>query len=204
MDETRWIYVAMVAFLFLRWLINQFKVAAVKREELRQRRMRGFDEGAMARAEATNAPRMPPPLPAQHQSAPAQPVQRPAEGPQTLQELFQQLRQEIKRAQDVEKRPPETPSRPAPVPSTRQNQRNQPQASAKQKKRNQPKQAPVSEAPREPVPPPLVQSPIAADSHYQKSARKKSAITAILSDPEKTRHAVILREILGRPRGLNE
>ena len=178
--ESYWIYLAMVAILGLRWLIEQFKRAAQQRAEMRERRFRGVD--AEAQEQRAAPPRRVPP-PQQQQREP-EPQPQAQTVPQTLQELFEQRRQEIaeaqrQAAQPKPKPPPLRAPEPEPKPEVRQEQ---------------------------PVVLPAV-APIEADYSsliYGADAyREKSAISETLSDHEKIRSALILKEILGRPKGLD-
>lgn len=183
MDEPNipWIYVAMVAIIFLRWLFTQFKKAATIRQDMREQQRRGR--------------RQPPPTIQRQQSAPScGEVESQPQPPRTLQELFEQKRQEIIEAQrqienererELEEErarsvPPPLPSRPEP------------------------------EVEREPVTSPIGETGIGGLGSVRpitalvEPRRGRNDISQLLSDSTSLRNAIILKEVLDSPKGLQD
>lgn len=164
-------YIAVVAILFLRWLISKAQKAALRREEMRNQRKRGFQP---------TPPPQPAPSSPEPASRPAQP-QRPEEParpaqtvPETLQELFEMRRQAIAEAEREASKPPPIPP---PIPET-----------AKKEERVEP----IKVTPAQPVPREKTRLP-----------RKKSSIVADFADRDQIRKAVILKEVLDKPKGFD-
>lgn len=187
--DTIWIYLAMVAILGLRWFFEQLKRGAERRRQIldgtldreeevyQQQEETYYEEPAQAPA--------PPPLPTNQRAETQQQQQESAPAvPQTLQELFEQRRQEIAKAQREVNKPKPTP---------------------------QPKQQPAAPAPQQPVvsqPVPTgpnqieLNSPFATDSREKSKAKSRKGIGKLLSDRENVRSAIILNEVIGKPKGL--
>ncbi|MDF1811352.1 MAG: hypothetical protein P1V20_04035 [Verrucomicrobiales bacterium] len=176
--EIPWIYLAMVAIIFVRWLLAQLKKAARIREEHR-RKVRRRWEGDITETvhEPPPTPHRPPAIPPPHpEKEPHIPQAETRPQPQTLQELFEQRRQEIAEAQRRAVTPP-------PVPKPK-------------KKKEVVEPAPVQTTPmvKRPVPsPPMKTKP-----------RRKSSLVKTLSNKNSIRNAIILKEILDKPKGLDQ
>lgn len=182
MDEPNipWIYVAMVAIIFVRWLFGQFKRAATVRQDMREKQRRGGDQS-------------PPPIQRQ-QTRPtpsSRPVEVEPEPPRTLQELFEQKRQEIIEAQrQIERQQRERELEeeraravPPPLPS-----------------RQEP------EAEREPIALESigVHAAVRPKPAIVEPRKERNQISRLLSDSTSLRNAIILKEILDSPKGLQD
>jgi hypothetical protein len=171
-------YIAVVAILFLRWLISKAQKAALRREEMRNQRKRGFQPAPPPRPAPSSAEQASrtsePPRPVQpsRPEAPARPAQTV---PETLQELFEMRRQAIAEAQREASKPPPIPP---PIPETA--------------KKEEPKAEPIKVAPLQPV-----------LRDKTRLRRKRSSIVADFADRDQIRKAVILKEVLDKPKGFD-
>ncbi len=175
--EKIWIYLAMVAIIFVRWLLNQFKVASEKREAQRRSLRRSWEESSPAPStyQPTKSNHVPPPLP------PKLPSQ-----PQTLQELFEQKRQEIAEAQRRMTSPPIVVEKSVePV-------------LAKTPVQNKAKQSPA-----------IKSQPLSKRSQPLRPVRPQGAqvqvsrITKLFSSRDQMRNAIIIKEVIDKPKGFD-
>lgn len=180
MDEPNipWIYVAMVAIIFLRWLFTQFKKAATIRQDMREKR---------------GGRQSPPPI--QRQPTPSSgPAEGDAGAPRTLQELFEQKRQEIIEAQrqierERERELEEERARAVPPPLP---------ARPEFEVEREPVTRPIG---GKGVGKLGSTRSIAA---VVESRRGRNQISRLLSDSTSLRNAIILKEILDSPKALKE
>lgn len=175
-----WLYVAMVAIIFVRWLLGQFKRAATVRQEMRGERRDSPD--------AT-----PPPLRRGQlgEDGSRSPESTTFEPPQTLQELFEQKRREIAEAQrqlenprqpELEPEPepePEPAPMPPPIPVS-------------------PSTLPSSTIQAKAAPSPGFIPPLESIG----ASENRSRLAKRLSHGPSIRDAIILKEILDEPKGL--
>lgn len=162
--EIPWLYLAMVAIIFVRWLMAQFRKAAAKRRAYRRNLRRRWDNPE------PEPPRpVVPPIP---ESRPVEDVPRQPESvPQTLQELFEMRRKEIAEAQRKLSPPPIPVKAPEPV---------EPEVVVPRAKPVVVKKAP----PAKPV-------------------RRKRTIASTLKNPNELRRALVLKEVLDKPKGFD-
>ncbi|MDF1753781.1 MAG: hypothetical protein P1U89_13455 [Verrucomicrobiales bacterium] len=162
--EIPWLYLAMVAIIFVRWLMAQFRKAAAKRRDYRRNLRRRWDNPEPE----PPRPVVVPPIP---ESRTVEDVPRQPESvPQTLQELFEMRRKEIAEAQRKLSPPPIPVKAPEPV-------------------------EPEVVVPR--AKPVVVKAPPA------KPVRRKRSIAATLKNPNELRRALVLKEVLDKPKGFD-
>ena len=171
-----WFYLAVVAILFVRWLLNQFKNAARVREENHQQRQR-----QRQRQEQRNQhPTYQPPHTPQQQAEP--------EVPTTLQELFEQRRRQIAEAQQRG-----TYEKPPPLPE----QTYQPEPAVEEPLYQYQEIEEPEDLPYVPH-----DSPILTGAVGSRRRSGDSPLLKILSNKDQFRDAIILKEILDKPKGL--
>lgn len=180
--DTIWIYLAMVAILGLRWFFEQLKKGAERRREMREGGYRRDQQYEQYEAEPQPT-RTPPPIPTSNQPTPQPETTQPSV-PQTLQELFEQRRQEIAKAQREAQRP--APQKPPPV--------------------EKPAPAPVAASkPKMSATPSEIElnSPFSIGGSGKKSKSKGGYISKTLSNKNTLRSALVLKEVLGKPKGFD-
>ena len=169
-------YIAVVAILFLRWIISRAKKAAQRRAEMRNQRNRGFQSTPPSPGPAQSAASTQTSRPAQPQrpTEPHRPAEPPSPSqtvPETLQELFEMRRQAIAEAQRAESKPPPIPIK-------------------EEVKEKIPEVKPLVMVPSKPI-----------QGKSDRRGRKTSGIVRSFSDRNQIRKAVILKEVLDKPKG---
>ncbi len=169
-----WVYVAMVAIIFIQWVVRQFKAASERRREIMEQRMRGFEIEVPERRDSYSSYEEEE-KDDDYYYEDERPQQPAAPQPQTLQELFEQRRREIAEAQRkvVVKPPPLPPTQPKPAAS-------------------------------EPLPVFKNPEPITKTPPMASRRRSGTQYGQLFSTPSDLRKAFVLKEILDKPKALQD
>ncbi|MBP82802.1 MAG: hypothetical protein CMO61_03035 [Verrucomicrobiales bacterium] len=174
MDDIPWIYVAMIFIAFISWLRGRIQEASATR------RQRALDRKAKQRERRTTEPAYESPYSARREKAAA----RNDKEPETFRDIFREIERQIKTAdEDPELAPELESSGPPPLPPTS----TQPQES----------------------PEPVTSTPLATE--VRRARRKPSknpsqtgSLASILGNQNHLRTALILSEVLDKPRALQQ
>ncbi len=174
MDDVPWIYVAMIFIAFISWLRGRLQDAAAVRRE------RAADRKAKERARRTTEPEYESPYSARDRAP-------EPEVPHTFTQIFKEIERQINEAEEPPPPPRAEPQQrsaaPPPLPSSEPSY--------------QPTEIPVPVAPSAPMQRRKKKRKVRVSTDSQ-----VDSLTASLSNGGKLRTALILKEVLDKPRAL--
>jgi len=185
MEDVPWLYVAMIFIAFVSWVYNQIKeAAAIRREKAEERRRAEHKREKRATSAEYRSPYR---GNRQGDSAPTPPSrgsQTVPEGPKSFRDVFQELERQFQ-GMDSEAEAPTPP----PLPSSSGSGYSAPEP------------PPQPQLPTEPI---EVSPPLQVQSTRKKRSGRETTevLTGVLRDQGRLRTALVLKEVLDRPRAL--
>ena len=173
MDDIPWLYVAMIFIAFASWVHNRIQEA---REYRRARKIQKEKASRSKRADKT------PEFQSPYRAEPASVTDSPEEvdAPKTFREVFQELERQFSEESEREEVHPSSKKAPPPLPT----------------------EMVTYEPPEIPEEPLLVSPPMAGPSRRANSRKTSQSLVKTLRDGGNLKTALILKEVLDRPRAL--